>query len=88
MSCGLPIIATNRGGQVDIIKDEKTGLLVPAGDADSLADAISKLAADTGLRQTIGKNNKETAKQYNITSIARRYVDLFRDILAKSGEKK
>ena len=42
MGYGKPVIASAAGGIVDIVKDEDTGLLVPAGDAEALAGAIVK----------------------------------------------
>lgn len=52
---GLPIIATGVGGNVEIINDGHTGLLIPAKDTDALSQAMRRLASDTSLRQTIGK---------------------------------
>ncbi len=44
-----PVVASGVGGIVDIIKDEKTGLLVPEKDADALADAILRVLDNKGL---------------------------------------
>jgi len=41
MSCGIPVIATDVGGVAEIIEDNRTGIIVPPGDAQSLARAIS-----------------------------------------------
>ncbi|MFQ5952913.1 MAG: glycosyltransferase, partial [Candidatus Omnitrophota bacterium] len=88
MLCGLPVIATNRGGQADIIKSEKNGLLVPPADAESLANTIAELAKDANRRQVIGEYNRKDVKQYNISDIAKRYMDLFRDALSEKEESK
>lgn len=50
---GTPVIASDIGGIVDIVADRQTGLLVPPGDADALADAIAQLAQDGDLRQRL-----------------------------------
>ena len=42
MGYGKPVIASSAGGIVDIVADEDTGLLVPPGDADALAQAIRR----------------------------------------------
>jgi glycosyltransferase involved in cell wall biosynthesis len=52
---GLPIIATNVGGNVEIIDDSHTGLLVPVKNTVALSQAMRRLASDTSLRQTIGQ---------------------------------
>jgi glycosyltransferase involved in cell wall biosynthesis len=50
---GRPVVTTRLGGAPEIVSDA-CGRLVPAGDLDALSDAISTLAADTGLRQHLG----------------------------------
>ncbi len=56
-----PIIATAVGGNVEIIRDKVTGLLVPAKDTSRLESAMEKLYIDTSLRGTLAKNAR---KQY------------------------
>lgn len=56
-----PVIATAVGGNVEIIHDNETGLLVPAKDADSLAKAMEKLYTNKKIRDTLAKNAR---KQY------------------------
>jgi len=57
----LPIIATSVGGNVEIIKNKVTGLLVPAKDSSSLLSAMEDLLNDTALRKRIAENAR---KQY------------------------
>jgi glycosyltransferase involved in cell wall biosynthesis len=54
MACGLPVVASSTGGLAALIADGETGLLVPAGDAGSLAAAVGRLAAEAGLREPLG----------------------------------
>lgn len=49
------IIATAVGGNVEIIRDNETGLLVPARDASALAGAMEKLYADENLRTQLAQ---------------------------------
>jgi glycosyltransferase involved in cell wall biosynthesis len=42
------------GGLPEVVANERSGLLVPVGDVDSLAHAIGKLVADPVLRKTMG----------------------------------
>lgn len=53
---GLPIIATNVGGNKEIIFHEKTGLLVEAKNSTQLADAMQRLYSDADLRTQLGKH--------------------------------
>src|SRR5207248_6954850 len=47
MAAGRPVVATNVGGNPELVTAGETGLLVPAGDARSLAAAIAGLLNDT-----------------------------------------
>ena len=51
-----PLIITEVGGAVDIIRDGENGILVPKEDPKALASAISRLACDQGLRERLGGN--------------------------------
>jgi len=53
-ACGRPMIAADVPGCREIVRPGETGLLVPARDADALAGAIARLAADAGLRRRMG----------------------------------
>jgi len=81
MLCGLPIIATDIGGQTDIITNEKNGILIPTENPKALADAIIKLVKDNTLRKKMVEFNKEDVKKYEISRIAERYLTLFKEIL-------
>lgn len=54
MAAGVPVIAANHGGLLDIVVHQETGLLFTARDADELAKAIDKLASDQFLRRQLG----------------------------------
>jgi glycosyltransferase involved in cell wall biosynthesis len=54
MRTGLPVVATDVGGVAEAVKDGITGLLVPVGDASSLAHALTKLIGDSEERRTFG----------------------------------
>lgn len=67
---GLPIIATAIGGNVEIIKDEITGLLVPVKDSDSLYQAMKRLSDDGSLRQKLGSAaRKQYEERFNFDVI-------------------
>jgi glycosyltransferase involved in cell wall biosynthesis len=51
----LPIVASRLAGVDELVEDGETGLLVPAGDPAALADALSRLLGDDGLRRRMGK---------------------------------
>ena len=53
-SCGRAIVTTDVPGCRHSVEDGVTGLLVPPEDADALAGAVQRLAADAELRQRLG----------------------------------
>jgi glycosyltransferase involved in cell wall biosynthesis len=50
----LPIIATDVGGNAEIVSHENAGLIVPAADGPALAAAMGRLCADQALREAFG----------------------------------
>ncbi|HQZ97817.1 MAG TPA: glycosyltransferase family 4 protein [Pyrinomonadaceae bacterium] len=59
MALGIPSISTNIFAIPEAVHDSETGLLIEAGDARGLAEAILKLKNDPELRQTIAKQGSE-----------------------------
>ena len=53
---GVPLIGTNHGGIPEVIKDGKTGYLVPERDIDALAEKIYQIMSDNNQRHLMGKN--------------------------------
>lgn len=76
----LPIIATSVGGNVEIIKDDITGLLVPAKDTDALYDAMKRLADDPALCKDLGlAARKQYEERFNFdTIVAQEFIPLYK----------
>ncbi|GGU09744.1 glycosyltransferase [Streptomyces coeruleorubidus] len=54
MACGVPVVASAVGGQLDTVADPGTGRLVPPRDAEALARAVAGLLADPAARAACG----------------------------------
>lgn len=54
MAAGRPQICTTSGAQSEYLTDGETAIFIPAADANALAEAMRKLAADPALRADIG----------------------------------
>ena len=62
MASGKPIIGTESGGIPEMLGD--TGVLVPKGSPEELAEAIIRLLKDPMLRHRLGQNARKRAEQY------------------------
>jgi glycosyltransferase involved in cell wall biosynthesis len=63
-SCGCALVSTDCGGASDIIEHEKSGLIVPVGDADAMVSAIERLLDDEKLRRELCIEAMQTAKRF------------------------
>ncbi len=84
MFCGLPVICTNEGGQIDFLKNRENALLINVGDIEACADAILLLHKDKKLHKRLSSNNRIKVKEFFAGKIADRYIKIFSDLA--SGE--
>jgi glycosyltransferase involved in cell wall biosynthesis len=85
MFCGLPIVCSNHGGQVDFLAHEKNALMIEVGDVETCAGSILRFYRDRRLYDRCSRNNRERVKDFYAESIGNRYLDVFRDVMTKSG---
>ncbi|MDE3129422.1 MAG: glycosyltransferase family 1 protein [Gemmatimonadota bacterium] len=62
MASGLPVCAVPAGGVAEHLRDGVNGLAVPPGDADEMAVALVRLAADQALRRRLSAGAVATAR--------------------------
>jgi glycosyltransferase involved in cell wall biosynthesis len=62
MAAGRPVIGSAVGGITETIKHGKSGYLVPPGDEEALAAAITKLCANKDLRRKLGQTGQKSAQ--------------------------
>lgn len=80
---GCPVIATNVGGVSSLVKDGKTGMLVPANGSYELAYKIKLLAGDIELRQRLSDGGKEAASErHDKQAITRQLLDIYKNVIA------
>jgi glycosyltransferase involved in cell wall biosynthesis len=85
LAVGTPVLATTTGGVAEVVRDGVNGLLVPAGDAAALADAIRRFAADPDLRSSLRAAAAESVARFSRDAIFGRLEDVLR-ALAGPGE--
>ena len=87
-AAGTAAVATRVGGVADVVTDE-TGLLVPAGDSDSLGDAIATLASDAALRAAMGERAREHVRsRYSVDRLVEDIDALYRELLDQRAARK
>ena len=80
-ACGLPALASRTGGIVDVVDADRSGILVPPGDAGSLAEGLATLAADAGRRAAMGEQARAIAvARFDERDVLERYRALFREV--------
>jgi len=77
MYCGLPIVATNNGGQTDFLIEGRNALLVPIKDWQILAEKIDEICSDELKMKRMSVNNKKDIKRYLVQNIATHYEEIF-----------
>jgi glycosyltransferase involved in cell wall biosynthesis len=78
MAAGRPIVATAVGGNLDLLADGQSALLVPSGDAGALGAAIGRLADDPALGERLGRTARDQAKaHYGVDRVVAAYAALW-----------
>jgi glycosyltransferase involved in cell wall biosynthesis len=81
MACGTAIVATAVGGIPELIEHDVTGLLVPPGNPQALADAIIALLADANRRTRLGAAARSRVLQrLTLMQQADAYLDLYHEL--------
>lgn len=63
MACSLPVLASAQGGMLEILENERDGLLLPPGDVDAWRAAIERLNTNHDLRKGLGQRARTNAQE-------------------------
>ena len=78
MACARPVIASNTGGNPELVRNGETGLLFETGNPAALAQAISTLIQDDALRHRLAQAGAEFIRSnFSIQSSARHMGDIY-----------
>jgi glycosyltransferase involved in cell wall biosynthesis len=87
MALGRPIVTTSVGGIPEIVEDGRHAVLVPPGDAASLASAIGRLLDDPAERLRLGSEAAaRQAAQFSFEEMTRRVERLYLELLGRTEE--
>lgn len=82
LMAGIPVLATQVEGVVDVVEHGKSAWLVPPKDAESLATGLERLITDNNLRSQLSKEGQARAqKSYSIDTMCRAYEQLIKSLL-------
>ena len=96
MSCGLPVVATKVGGNVEVVDSNlevgksmlsgchigENGILVAPKNVKGLAEALLMLLKDEGLSKQLGRNARKNAvKKYSLDEVTEQYLGLYQQLL-------
>jgi L-malate glycosyltransferase len=85
MAAGVPVIANEVGGNVELLARDR-GILLPPDDEEALAAALEKLAVDLVLRGTLGRNGRKFAeKNFTIEQMRQKHEALYAELLERKG---
>ena len=86
MASGLPVIATAVGGNPELVDAKRTGVLVPAGDADAMARAIIGYATHPDQARAAGQAGRaEIERRFSLDAMVGAYQGLYDQLLFGSA---
>jgi glycosyltransferase involved in cell wall biosynthesis len=82
---GTAVVASGCGGLTEIVQDGRTGILVPPGDAEALAEALLRLLRNRELAEQMGRAGREVAlARFSEGAFVDRFEQLHQELYQKS----
>jgi len=82
MALAKPIVGTDGGGVPEIVNHRETGLLVPMGDSEALAEALLFYLANPELARRIGEQGRQRlCERFSVERMVRETEAIYRDVL-------
>jgi glycosyltransferase involved in cell wall biosynthesis len=82
MACGLPVVASDVGGNRELVEHGETGFLVAEDDREEAAGRLRQLAEDDGLRRDMGKASLERVRErFSVERMIAATAALYRELL-------
>jgi starch synthase len=81
MACATAVVGSRTGGIPEVVADGETGLLVPPGDPEALADALNALLRDPDRARAMGQaGRKRAVAEFGWSAIAAQTADLYAEL--------
>ncbi|HEX2610798.1 MAG TPA: glycosyltransferase, partial [Gemmatimonadales bacterium] len=84
MGCEIAVVASDAGGLPEVVENGVTGLVVPRGDAQALAQAIGSLLADPQRRRQMGQAGRERAlRLFDWDRSAQQFEEIYQEVASR-----
>ncbi|HZV17612.1 MAG TPA: glycosyltransferase family 1 protein [Sphingobium sp.] len=83
MAAGVPVVAADATGAVDLVEHGVTGFLVPPQDVSAYADAIQRLVENPALRASAGAASHARVQGYRWDRVNAAMIEAYQDLLAR-----
>jgi glycosyltransferase involved in cell wall biosynthesis len=82
MACGRPVVASNVGGNPELVQSGETGLLFEPGDAPGLASALQTLIENESLRMRLAEAGAGFVRErFSIRASAQRMGEIYEQLI-------
>jgi len=87
MATGLPVVATDVGGNAELVDNGRTGMLVSKANVEVLADAMNSYIESSDLRVKHGAAGRKKAEdEFSLDYMVARYMDVYDRVLGEAGK--
>ncbi len=83
MACGTPVVASETGGLLFLVKDGETGLHVPTAAPEALADKLQYLLENEVELRRLGERAAKYARGFKWGNVADRMIEIYQDLKAE-----
>jgi len=81
MACRLPVVATNVGGNPEVVVDGETGILVSPKEPEKMAEAIVRILSDKDMAKRMGEaGRKRVEEKFSLEKMVKEYEELYESI--------
>lgn len=81
LAAGLPVIATDCGGNTELVKQDVNGFIAGVGDAEGAAACLQRLLRDAALRESMGRaGRKRVTEGFAPAQVLPKFEELYRSV--------